>query len=75
MNKSVVSKEYLNLQKGVIELQEQWRKEINPDSIKLNLNKGDLESCIPISAISEINFDFSLFQKWLKELENGLLKQ
>jgi FdhE protein len=40
MKKSVVSKEYQNLQKDILVLQENWKKSINPESIIPNLDKA-----------------------------------
>ena len=39
MKKSVVSKEYQNLQKDIIALQENWKESINPESIIPKLDK------------------------------------
>jgi FdhE protein len=74
MKTSVVSKEYLNLQKEIIKLQEQWKNGINPDTVKLNFDQAVLETGVPVAALSVIDFDISLFLQWLEELKAVLLK-
>lgn len=74
MKTSVVSKEYLNLQKEIIKLQEQWKKSINPDTVKPNYDQAVLEAGAPIAAFTAIDFDISLFLQWIVELKGVLLK-
>ena len=72
MKKSVVSKEYLNLQKEIIALQENWKESINPESIIPKLDKAAMSAGVPAAAITSINFDISLFLQWIEEI-NALL--
>jgi FdhE protein len=72
MKKSVVSKEYQNLQKDILVLQENWKKSINPESIIPNLDKAAMSAGVPAAALASINFEISLFLQWIEEI-NALL--
>jgi len=74
MKKSVVSKEYQNLQKDILTLQENWKKSINPESIIPNLDKAAMSAGVPAAALASINFEIPLFLQWIEEI-NGLLSQ
>ncbi|MGJ7920676.1 formate dehydrogenase accessory protein FdhE [Neobacillus sp. LXY-4] len=74
MKTSVVSKEYLNLQKEIIELQDQWKSAINPDSVKPNFEQAAVETGVPLAAFTAVDFDISLFLQWLKDLKDVLIK-
>lgn len=74
MKTSVVSKEYLNLQKEINKLQEQWKNSINPDTVRPNLDQALMETGVPIAAFTAIDFDESLFLQWIDELKTVLLK-
>ncbi|WP_147535046.1 formate dehydrogenase accessory protein FdhE [Bacillus marasmi] len=74
MKTSVVSKEYLNLQKEIIQLQEQWKKGLNPDSVRPNYDQAVMETGVPIAAFTAIDFDIALFVQWIDELKDVLLK-
>ncbi|MEH7251477.1 formate dehydrogenase accessory protein FdhE [Neobacillus niacini] len=74
MKKSVVSKEYQNLQKDIIALQENWKESINPESIIPNLDKAAMSAGVPAAALASINFDISLFLQWIEEV-NALLSK
>ncbi|WHZ03070.1 formate dehydrogenase accessory protein FdhE [Neobacillus sp. YX16] len=74
MKKSVVSKEYQNLQKDFLTLQENWKKSINPESITPNLDKAPMSAGVPAAALTSINFKIPLFLQWIEEI-NGLLSQ
>ncbi|MEH7272066.1 formate dehydrogenase accessory protein FdhE [Neobacillus vireti] len=74
MKKSVVSKEYQNLQKEIIALQENWKESINPESIIPNLDKTAMSAGVPAAALTSINFEISLFQQWIKEINELLIK-
>jgi FdhE protein len=74
MKKSVVSKEYQNLQKDIIALQENWKKSINPDSINPELDKAAMSAGVPAAALTSINFEISLFLQWIEEI-NVLLSK
>jgi FdhE protein len=72
MKKSVVSKEYQNLQKEIIKLQDKWKLQINPESIRPNLDKAAMAAGVPVAALTAIDFEISLFLQWIEEL-NGIL--
>lgn len=74
MKTSVVSKEYLNLQKEIIKLQEQWKTEINSESIQQNIDHTALASGVPIVAFTKFKFDYALFSNWLDQLKAVLVK-
>ncbi|WP_411255111.1 formate dehydrogenase accessory protein FdhE [Neobacillus niacini] len=74
MKKSVVSKEYQNLQKDILTLQENWKKRINPESIIPNLDKGAMSIGVPAAALASINFEISLFIQWIEEINALLIK-
>lgn len=68
MKKSVVSKEYQNLQKDILTLQENWKESINPESIIPSLDKTAMSAGVPAAALTSINFDISLFLQWIEEI-------
>lgn len=68
MKKSVVSKEYQNLQKEIAKLQEQWKESLHPDCVKPNLDQAAMSSGVPAAALAAIDFDISLFLQWIDEL-------
>ena len=74
MKKSVVSKEYQNLQKEIIALQENWKESINSESIIPNLDKAAMSAGVPAAALTSINFEISLFLQWIEEI-NALLSK
>lgn len=71
---SVVSKEYQALQKEIVKLQEKWKQQIDPDSVRPNLDKAALATGIPAAALTAFDFDISLFLQWLDELAAVLIK-
>jgi FdhE protein len=74
MKKSVVSKEYQNLQKDIMALQENWKKSINPESIIPNLDKAAMSAGVSAAALTSINFEISLFLQWIEEINTLLIK-
>lgn len=74
MIKSVVSKEYQNLQKEIFKLQDQWKDSLNPESIQPNLDKAALAAGVPAAALTAIHFDISLFLQWIDEINSLLIK-
>lgn len=74
MKTSVVSKEYLNLQKEIIKLQEQWKKSLNLESVKPNFDKAAHEAGVPIAMLTVIDFNISLFLQWIDEVSELLKK-
>ncbi|MCM3764095.1 formate dehydrogenase accessory protein FdhE [Neobacillus niacini] len=73
MIKSVVSKEYQNLQKELIRLQAQWKGMINPETIKPNLDKAAMAAGVPAAALTAIDFEISLFQQWIEDINTLLI--
>jgi FdhE protein len=73
MIKSVVSKEYQNLQKDIIRLQEQWKGMINPETIKPNLDKAAMAAGVPVAALTAIDFEISLFLQWIEDIKTLLI--
>ncbi|WHY00636.1 formate dehydrogenase accessory protein FdhE [Neobacillus sp. DY30] len=74
MKKSVVSKEYQNLQKEIIALQANWKESIDSESIIPNLDKVAMSAGVPAAALASINFEISLFQQWIEEINKLLSK-
>jgi len=74
MKKSVVSKEYVNLQKEIVKLQEQWKLSLNPDIIKLNLDKAAMSAGVPATALTAIDFEIPLFVQWIDEINKLITK-
>ncbi|MBM7653937.1 formate dehydrogenase accessory protein FdhE [Neobacillus cucumis] len=72
MIKSVVSKEYQELQKEIVTLQEKWKLQLNPDIIKFHLDQAAMEVGVPAAAFTSIDFQISLFLQWIEEV-SGLL--
>lgn len=73
MKKSVVSKEYQDLQKDILTLQENWKKRINPETIIPNLDKAAMSAGVPAAALASINFEISLFLQWIEEINELLV--
>ncbi|MEH7353716.1 formate dehydrogenase accessory protein FdhE [Neobacillus drentensis] len=74
MIKSVVSKEYQELQKEIVKLQEQWKQQLDPETIKPNLDKAAMTAGVPAAALTAINFEISLFLQWIEEINATLVK-
>ena len=74
MKKSVVSKEYQNLHKEILKLQEKWKQSINPESITPKLDKAAMSAGVPVAALTAINFDISLFLQWIEEIKTLLIE-
>jgi FdhE protein len=74
MIKSVVSKEYQDLQKEIVKLQEQWKQMIDPETIRPNLDKAAMAAGVPAAALTAIDFEISLFVQWIEEINSVLIK-
>src|SRR3954447_23499363 len=72
MIKSVVSKEYQELQKEIVKFQEQWKLQLDPETIRPNLDKAAMEAGVPAAALAVIDFEISLFLQWVEEI-NAIL--
>ena len=73
MKTSVVSKEYLNLQKEIIKLQEQWKAAIDPETVKPKFDSATIEAGVPLASLTEIDFNIALFLQCLEELKQVLI--
>jgi len=74
MIESVVSKEYQALQKEIVELQENWKRQINPSSVRPSLDKDAMAAGVPAAELTAINFEISLFLQWIEEINDKLVK-
>ncbi|CAH2714001.1 Protein FdhE [Neobacillus rhizosphaerae] len=74
MIKSVVSKEYQELQKEIIKLQEKWKLQLDPETIRPNLDKAAMEAGVPVAALTAIDFEISLFLQWVEEINALIIK-
>jgi len=74
MIKSVVSKEYQELQKEIVKLQEQWKLQLDPETIRPNLEKAAMTAGVPAAVLTAINFEISLFLQWIEEINATLVK-
>jgi FdhE protein len=74
MIKSVVSKEYQDLQKQIVALQEKWMHSIDPGTIRPNLDKAAMDAGVPAVSLTTIDFDISLFTQWIEEIKSILVK-
>ncbi|WP_066072871.1 formate dehydrogenase accessory protein FdhE [Neobacillus soli] len=69
MIKSVVSKEYQDLQEEIVELQKQWKLDLDPEAVRPSLEDQEaLNAGVPIAALTVIDFKNSLFLQWIEEL-------
>jgi FdhE protein len=68
MIKSVVSKEYQDLQKEIVLLQDKWKQQIDPESIEPSFDKAAMEAGVPAAASAVIDFESSLFLQCIEEL-------
>ncbi len=75
MIKSVVSKEYQDLQKEIVQLQEQWKLQLNPETIRLNLDKAAMGAGVPVAALTAIDFEISLFLQWIEEINTVIVNR
>jgi FdhE protein len=73
MIKSVVSKEYQDLQKQIVQLQEQWKLQLNPETIRPNLDKAAMGAGVPIAALTAIDFEITLFLQWIEEINTVIV--
>ncbi|MEH7155427.1 formate dehydrogenase accessory protein FdhE [Neobacillus drentensis] len=73
MIKSVVSKEYQDLQKEIVLLQDKWKQQMNPATITTNLDKASIEAGVPAIALTSINFEISLFVQCVEEINSILI--
>ncbi|OCA82333.1 formate dehydrogenase [Bacillus sp. FJAT-27225] len=74
MKTSVVSKEYLNLQKEIISLQEKWKASLSERAVNVKVDKTSLSEGVPLAAVAIFDFDIPLFLQWIEELKALLVK-
>lgn len=74
MKTSVVTKEYQQLHKGIIQLQEKWKESLPLEAFKVNLDKTVIESGVPVISLTSFHFDFPLYLQWLGEVTELLVK-
>jgi len=74
MIKSVVSKEYQELQKEIVRLQEKWKLQLDPEAVRPNLDKAAVGAGVPAASLTAIDFDISLFLQWIEEVNSTLVK-
>jgi FdhE protein len=74
MKSSVVSKEYLALQKEIIKLQEQWQESIGTESIHPNFDKAAQGAGIPIAMLAAIDFNITQLIDWVNETGDLLVR-
>lgn len=74
MKKSVVSKQYQELQKKIVKLQEQWKQSLDPEIIQPNSDQNGLVQGVPAAALATIDFDISLYLQWIDETIGLLAK-
>lgn len=68
MKTSVVEKEYLNLNKAIVELQENWKRSLPEDAIQPKIDKAALEAGVPVVALTNFCFNIPLFLQWIEEV-------
>jgi FdhE protein len=73
MIKSVVSKEYQELQKEIVLLQDKWKQQIDPKSIEPRFDKAAMEAGVPAAVSAVIDFENSLFLQCIEELISTLI--
>ncbi|QCJ44933.1 formate dehydrogenase accessory protein FdhE [Bacillus sp. S3] len=74
MIKSVVSKEYQELHKEIVRLQEKWKLQLDPETIRPNLDQAAMGAGVPAAALTAIDFEISLFLQWIEEINDLLVK-
>ncbi|CAG9606741.1 formate dehydrogenase accessory protein FdhE [Pseudoneobacillus rhizosphaerae] len=75
MKTSVVSNEYQKLQEEIMKLQEQWKQNLNPDSIDFRLDSEAMKTGVPLVALTNFDVKFPLFVQWVDELKQLLMSQ
>ena len=73
MIKSVVSTEYQDLQKEIVLLQDKWKQQINPETIKQTLDKAAMAAGVPAAALATIDFEIPLFIQCIEEINSTLI--
>ncbi|WP_053368445.1 formate dehydrogenase accessory protein FdhE [Bacillus sp. FJAT-27245] len=74
MKTSVVSKDYQNLHKEIIGLQEKWKKSLGSGAVTIKTDKTAMSSGVPVAALSIFDFDIPLFLQWIEEIKGLLVK-
>ncbi|WP_144551795.1 formate dehydrogenase accessory protein FdhE [Bacillus sp. X1(2014)] len=73
MMKSVVSKEYQDLQTEIVLLQDKWKQQLDSESIHLSFEKDGMKAGMPLVANASLNFEISLFLQCIEEINDILI--
>lgn len=73
MKTSVVNKEYLELNKAIVEMQENWKNSLSAESVQPKGDQAAYEAGVPAAALTEFHFDISLFLQWIEETSELLM--
>jgi FdhE protein len=68
MKTPVIEKEYLNLHKKIVDLQEKWKNSLPEASVQPKIDRTALEAGVPVVALTNFHFDISLFLQWIEEV-------
>lgn len=74
MKTSVVSKDYQNLHKEIIGLQEKWKESLGSEAVTIKTDKSAMNAGVPVAALSIFDFDIPLFLQWIEEIKGLLVK-
>lgn len=74
MKTSVVTKEYQQFHKEIIQMQENWKEQLPIDGFQISGDPKTIQSGIPVIAFTSFSFEFPLFLQWLDELTTVLVK-
>jgi FdhE protein len=70
---SVVDKEYFDLNKAIVELQQEWKNSLPEGVVQPKTNQA-LEAGVPIVATTHFHFDIPLFLQWIEEVSGLLIR-
>jgi FdhE protein len=73
VKKSVVNKEYQNLNKTIVDLQEKWKNSLREEAVLPKVDKAALDAGVPVIALTDFHFDISLFLQWIEEVVEVLI--
>lgn len=74
MKTSVVEKDYQDLQKAIMSLQEKWKGSLPEAAVQPKIDQAALKEGVPVAAFTHFHFDISLFLQWLDELTALLIQ-
>ncbi|AZU64655.1 formate dehydrogenase accessory protein FdhE [Neobacillus mesonae] len=73
MDKSVVTKNYMTIQRQIFALQDKWKKMMDPNDIKIELTREMMAEGIPAIESAEIAFDLPLYLQLITEISTILI--